>query len=301
MIRWTRPLRCALTDWRSLVVVAVVTSGCAFNEPYPEKWPLVANDPALCAHINGDYTPYDYASRFVISWVAGSAVPKQSAWELAADRLNLKVVDKTLTATAYLDGKIIAQKRYDIQCGEESLVLELGRKFEAGEGTVGYDSTLMRLRRDSTGSIVVNKESSGVGAFGPIPFAGSSSAWIGRFLPYDPNATIPQKPSDRPRPCQYNVSQILVDTKEDAEKVANALKQGESFEELAATNNRFLLRIQKGLLGWISPNVFPKWGPTIVGLKKGEYSRMPVKDDAGWHFIKVNDVRPAGCIAQMAP
>jgi len=61
------------------------------------------------------------------------------------------------------------------------------------------------------------------------------------------------------------------------------------------------LRFQKGRLGWIYPNVFPMWAATIVGLKSGEYSRAPVKDEAGWHIIKVNDVRPDGCIAVMTP
>lgn len=288
-------------DWRNLLVVAAATSGCASNEPYPEKWPRLANDPALCAHIDGDYTPYDYPSRLVISRIAGKDASKQPAEVVAADRLGLKITDKTLTATAYLDGKIIAQSQHDIQCGGESLLLDLGGKFEAGQGTLGFESTLLRLRKDFAGSIVVNRESSGIGAYGPIPFAGSTSGWIGRFLPYDPNTTIPQKPSDRPKPCQYNISQIRVDTKEDAEKIEKALNDRESFEQLAATNNQFFLRIEKGLIGWVSPSLFPKWGPTIVGLKKGEYSSKPLEDEAGWHIIKVNDVRPAGCVAPMAP
>lgn len=300
MIRWIQSLPRPLTDWRSLLVVAAAISGCAFDEPYPEAWPQVEDDPALCPHVDGDYTPYDYASRFVISWMAGSATSTQPSKVVAADRLGLSVVDKTLTATAYLDGNIIAQEQHGIRCSGGALVLDLGRKFEAGQGTVGYDSTLLRLRKDSTGSLVVNKEVSGIGAFGPIPIAGSSSAWIGRFLPYGPNAIIPQKPSDRAPLCEYNISQILVDTKEDAEKVEKALEHGERFEQLAAANNRYLLRIQNGLIGWISPNLFPEWGPIIVALKKGEYSRTPVRDDAGWHFIKVNDVRPVGCVAQMA-
>jgi parvulin-like peptidyl-prolyl isomerase len=290
-----------MMDWRSLLVVAAATSGCASNEPYPEKWPLLANDRALCAHIDGDYTPYDYPSRLLISRIAGNDAPKQPAEVLAADRLGLIIADKTLTATAYLDGKVIAQRQHDIQCGGESLALNLGGKFEAGQGALGFESTLLRLRKDSAGSIVVNRESSGIGAYGPIPFAGSASGWVGRFLPYDPNATIPQKPSDRPKPCQYNISQIRAETKEDAEKIEKALNEGESFEQLAATHNRLFLRLEKGLIGWVSPSLFPKWGPTIVGLKKGEYSRKPVEDEAGWHIIKVNDVRPAGCVALMAP
>ncbi|SBP87980.1 peptidylprolyl isomerase [Thiomonas delicata] len=301
MIQWLKFLWRALTDRRSFVVFAVATSGCAYHEPYPEKWAPIANDPLLCAHINGEYTPYDYRSRLVISWVAGNAYPEPPAKVVAADRLDLRISGNSLTATAYLDGAIIAQKQYDFQCSGDSLILDLGRRFQAGQGTVGYDSTLLRVRKDTSGSLVVNEESSGVGAYGPIPFAGSSSAWVGRLLPYDPGAMIPQKPIERPQACEYNVSQIFVDTREEAEKVEQALDQGESFEQLAAIRNRPFLRLQKGLVGWISPNVFPKWRATIVGLKKGEYSRVPVEDQAGWHIIKVNDVRPDGCIAVMAP
>lgn len=280
---------------------AIATSGCAYHEPYPETWAPIGNDPLLCAHINGDYTPHDYRSRLVISWMAGNAHPEPPVKVVAADRLGLRISGNSLTATAYLDGAIIAQKQYDIQCSGDSLVLNLGRRFQAGQGTVGYDSTLLRIRKDISGSLVVNEESSGIGAYGPIPFAGSSSAWVGRFLPYDPNAMIPQKPIERPQACEYNVSQIFVETSDEAEKVEQALGQGESFEQLAATHNRPVLRLQKGLLGWISPILFPKWAPTIMGLKKGEYSRAPVKDEAGWHIIKVNDVRPDGCIAVITP
>jgi hypothetical protein len=301
MIQWLKFLGRALADRRSFVVLTVAVSGCAYHEPYPEKWAPIANDPLLCAHINGDYTPYDYRSRLGISWVAGNPYPEPPAKVVAADRLRLRISGNSLTATAYLDGEIVAQKQYDLQCSGDSLVLDLGGRFQAGQGTVGYDSTLLRVRKDTSGSIVVNEESSGIGAYGPIPLAGSSSAWVGRLLPYDPDAMIPQKPVERPPACEYNVSQILVDSRGEAEKVERALGQGESFEQLAATRNRPFLRFQKGLLGWIPPNVFPKWGPTIVGLKKGEYSRAPVKDEAGWHIIKVNDVRPDGCVAVMTP
>lgn len=298
MIQWLKFLRGAS---RSFVVFAVVISGCAYHEPYPGKWALIVNDPLLCTHVNGEYTPHDYRSRLVISWVAGNAYPEPPAKVVAADRLGLRILGNTLTATAYLDGATIAQKQYDIQCGGDSLVLDLGRRFQAGQGTVGYESTLLRIRKDASGSLVVSEESAGVGAYGPIPFAGSSSAWVGRFRPYDPNAMIPQNPIQRPRACEYSVSQIFVDNREDAESVEQALGQGASFEQLAATRNRPFLRLQKGLLGWISPNIYPKWAPIIAGLKKGEYSRTPVRDEAGWHIIKVNDVRPEGCIAVMTP
>lgn len=198
MSRWFGFSECELTNWRSLVVVAIIMSGCAYNEPYPEKWAPVVHDPALCAHLGGDYVPYDVRSRLVMSWVAGNANPKPPARVLPADRLSLRLQSNTLTATAYLDGKQITQRQYDVQCGGDSLLLDLGRKSEAEQGIVGYGSTRLRLRKDSTGAIVVNEESAGGGVYGLIPFADSSSVWVGRFLPSDPNVVDLKQPVGHP-------------------------------------------------------------------------------------------------------
>ncbi len=294
--------RFARTDWRSLwVLVAAATSGCAYHEPYPESWAKIAKDPALCSNVSGEYTPYDVRSRLVISWMAGNGNPQPPAKVIAADKLDLRILDQTLTATAYLDGKIIARKQYKVDCGGDSLVLNQGKRFESGQGVAGYSWARFRLRKDSTDSLVVAMESSGVGSFGPIPFVGSSTVWVGRFVPYRPGAVIPQDQPQPPPSCEYNVSQIWVDTREKAEKVEKALAQGESFDQLAATDNRFLMRLTKGRLGWVHPEWYPTFKETIVRLKKGEFSRAPVEDKDGWHIIKVNDVRPDGCTPVLAP
>ncbi len=301
-MQWRTFFRFALTDWRSLwVLLAAATSGCAYKEQYPETWAPIANDPALCANVSGEYTPFDYRSRFVISWMAGNGNPKPPAKVIAADKLDVRIRDETLTAAAYLDGKIIAKKQYNVHCGGASIVLDLGKSLVSGQGVVGYSSDLLRLRKDSTDSLVVALESSGAGAFGPIPFAGSSAVWVGRFLPYQPGAVIPQDHPQPPPSCEYNVSQIWVDTREKAEKVEKALAQGESFDELAATDNRFLMRLTKGRMGWVHPEWYPTFKETIVRLKNGEYSRLPIEDKEGWHIIKVNGVRPDGCTPVMAP
>lgn len=276
--------------------MAVAAGGCVMNQPYPENWPLPAIDPNPCLHMNGDYLPDDYASRLAINWIAGKPVSEQAGELPAADKITIRIADGTLRATAYFEGQITAQQESQVQCTGDSVLLDLGRKVALGQGALGYEKTIFRLRKDTASAILINRESSGLGAFGPIPFGGVSSAWIGRLIPYTPNAIIPKRPSQPPRACQYNISQIRVENKEDAEKIERALEQGQSFEQLAAINNQFVLRLQKGSLGWIAPNLFPKWAATILSLRKGEYSRTPIEDEAGWHIIKLNDVRPAACM-----
>ena len=288
--------------WQSWLVISLSITGCAYNEPYPQQWAPVVHDQNLCAHLSGGYSPYDYRSRLVMSWVAGNPDPKPPVKVLAADRLQLTVANQTITATAWLNGAVITQQQYPLQCSGDSLALNIGGKFESGQGIIGYGSTLFRLHKDAAGAIVVNEESSGAGAYGLIPFVvANSSTWVGRFVPYDSRMGLPQPPADRPQPCQYNISQIMVDTQEKADNIEQMLGQGASFHHLAATENRFFMRLGNGLLGWVYPNVFPGWGTTIVSLKKGEYSRIPIKDDAGWHIIKINDIRPADCTVIMAP
>lgn len=280
--------------------LAIFCGGCAFHQPYPDTWATVVNDPQLCTHLSGSFTPYDYYSRLVISWIAPSEGSQDHP--VAADRLDLKIAGNTLTAIAYLDGRETGKKQYDIQCGKESLALDLGTKFGAGQGTVGYATNVLRLQMDSSGAVVVNDASSGIGAYGPIPFAGSSSSWVARFLPYVPGAAIPQDPSlqsANSASCTYNVSHILLDTKEAADKVEKDLEQGQDFDQLAGTeNSRYLMRLTKGRLGWVKPDYFPTLGSTIASLRKGEFNRVPVKDNSGWHIIRINDVRPEGCTAK---
>lgn len=290
--------------WRvrvGLLFAAFILAGCAYQQPYPEHWAAVAQGVPLCASISGDYTPFDYESRLAISWIAGNPNPKPPAKVLPADRLALRLSGATLTATAFLDGVAITEKQYPVQCGADSIVLDLGKGLQAGQGVVGYESTRMVLRRDVSGALVVNQHSSGVGAYGPIPFAGSSSAWVGRLLPYDPKAVIPQEPRGPAPPCEYELYQIRTSTRQQADEVEAALDRGESFEQLASTHNRWALRVGKGRLGWVHADWFPKLAPTIVGLRPGEVSRAPVQDEAGWHILKVTGVRPEGCVAPALP
>ena len=39
--------------------------------------------------------------------------------------------------------------------------------------------------------------------------------------------------------------------------------------------------------------VIPGWDQGLIGLKKGEMDKVPVQSPAGFHVVKVEDVRPA--------
>ncbi len=288
--------------WGCLLTSAMALAGCASHGSYPTDWAPIAQDPALCAHVAGDYTPFDFPSRLIMSGIAGAPDPEPPAKAVAADRLRLRVADGSLTATAYLAGTIVAQRRYAIECRGDVVTLDLGTTFHGEQGVIGIESTKFTLQKDAAGAIVVQRQSSGVGAYGLFPIAGETSGWVGRFLPYRAGALIPQSPKRPPPPCEFNVSQIMVRTQQEADAIEQALAGGADFEQLAATHNRiFYMRWQKGRVGWIPSTLFPKWKPVIVSLKKGEYSRTPVKDDAGWHILRLNATRPEGCVATESP
>ena len=297
MLQQIRSLQFAPRLWLFPVSIAIFCGGCVYDQAYPDNWAPIASKPDLCSHLNGDFSPYDYYSRFIISWIAPSK--DNPDHPIAADKLDFKISGNTLLATAFLNGQELGQKQYEIQCGKTSLSLDLGSKFEAGQGTVGYSTHVLHFQMDSSGALVVNHASSGIGAYGPIPFGGSSSAWVARFVPYVPDAVVPQDPSTQSgkiEPCTYNVSHIVLDTEEEADKVENALQQGQDFARLAGTeNSHYLMRLTEGKLGWVKPDYFPTLASTMTSLKKGEYNHVPVKDKLGWHILKINDIRPAVC------
>ncbi len=91
---------------------------------------------------------------------------------------------------------------------------------------------------------------------------------------------------------EYKLRQILVPTSNDAREVIAKLNSGQDFAEVAKVytqdpggqNNG-------GDLGWFRPDIFVDHNFTDVlpTLKKGEYTKAPVRTRFGWHVIKVED------------
>ena len=94
---------------------------------------------------------------------------------------------------------------------------------------------------------------------------------------------------------QYQVSQIVVPTQEEANQIIEQLsKKGSSFESVAKDKSTDKESSQRGgLIGWLMiSQAAPPIGEAIQGLSKGQMTQKPVMTRFGWHIIKVDDIKP---------
>lgn len=92
---------------------------------------------------------------------------------------------------------------------------------------------------------------------------------------------------------EYKVRHVLVDKEDDAKAIIAKLDKGEKFSELAKQSKDPGSREKGGELGWSAPNAYVKpFGEALTKLKKGEYTKAPVKTDFGYHVIQLDDSRP---------
>ena len=93
---------------------------------------------------------------------------------------------------------------------------------------------------------------------------------------------------------EYKVRHILVENEDEAKSIIAKLEKGEKFSELAKASKDPGSKDKGGELGWSSPNAYVKpFGEALGKLKKGEYTKAPVKSDFGYHIIMLEDSRPA--------
>lgn len=92
---------------------------------------------------------------------------------------------------------------------------------------------------------------------------------------------------------EYKARHVLVEKEEDAKAIIAKLDKGEKFSELAKQSKDPGSRDKGGDLGWSSPNAYVKpFGEALGKLKKGEYTKVPVQSDFGYHVIQLDDSRP---------
>jgi len=91
---------------------------------------------------------------------------------------------------------------------------------------------------------------------------------------------------------EYNVRHILVETEAEAKDIIAQLGKKTKFEKLAEKSKDAGSAQRGGELGWAVPgNYVPEFANAILNLKKGEYTKQPVKSQFGWHVIKLDDIR----------
>lgn len=92
---------------------------------------------------------------------------------------------------------------------------------------------------------------------------------------------------------EYNVSHILVDSEDEAKAIIAQLGKKGKFDKIAKAKSKDAGSAGKGgSLGWAVPSNFvPPFANAMLSLKKGQYTKEPVKTQFGWHIIKLDDVR----------
>lgn len=92
---------------------------------------------------------------------------------------------------------------------------------------------------------------------------------------------------------EFRASHILVETEDEAKKIIADLNNGGDFAALAKANSKDPGSAQNGGdLDWANPQAFvPEFSKAMVDLKKGEYTKEPVKSDFGYHIILLTDMR----------
>lgn len=90
---------------------------------------------------------------------------------------------------------------------------------------------------------------------------------------------------------EVHARHILVDTKEQAEKIIADLKGGASFEELAK-QSKDPSGQNGGDLGFFGPGqMVPPFEKAAFALEPGQITQEPVQSEFGWHVIKVEEKR----------
>ncbi|HUI99158.1 MAG TPA: peptidylprolyl isomerase [Usitatibacter sp.] len=93
---------------------------------------------------------------------------------------------------------------------------------------------------------------------------------------------------------EYKVRHILVDNEAEAKAIIDQLNKGADFAKLAKEKSKDPgSKDNGGDLDWGPAGRYVKpFADAVTSLKKGEYTRTPVKTDFGYHVIQVEDIRP---------
>jgi len=98
---------------------------------------------------------------------------------------------------------------------------------------------------------------------------------------------------------EFKISHILIkhsdpDAENKAKAVIAELDKGKKFEDVAKAESQDPSASKGGDIGWLNLaqlRGLPVIAQAISEMKKGSYSKIPVKSDAGWHVLKLDDTR----------
>ncbi|GAB6042301.1 peptidylprolyl isomerase [Endothiovibrio diazotrophicus] len=91
---------------------------------------------------------------------------------------------------------------------------------------------------------------------------------------------------------EYKARHILVKEESEAKALIKELDGGADFAELAKKKSTGPTGKNGGDLGWFEPKTMVKpFSDAVKDMKKGTYTKEPVKTQFGWHVIKLEDTR----------
>lgn len=91
---------------------------------------------------------------------------------------------------------------------------------------------------------------------------------------------------------EYKVALIVTPTEDEAKALLVRLNKGEAFEKIAAEKSIDPSREKGGQVGWVLPaQILPAISNVMVNLNKGTLAVSPIRTQAGWNIIKVEDKR----------
>jgi len=93
---------------------------------------------------------------------------------------------------------------------------------------------------------------------------------------------------------EYKISHILMKSEQDAKDIIAELDGGAKFSDVAKKKSTGPSAKEGGELGWLNSaqlNNMPSFAQAIAELKKGGYTKKPVKTQYGWHVVRLEDTR----------
>lgn len=92
---------------------------------------------------------------------------------------------------------------------------------------------------------------------------------------------------------EYKASHILVDSEDEAKAIIVQLGKKAKFAKIAKEKSKDAGSAEHGgELDWAVPtNFVPPFANALLSLKKGTYTKEPVRTQFGWHVIKLDDER----------
>jgi len=91
---------------------------------------------------------------------------------------------------------------------------------------------------------------------------------------------------------EFKARHILLKKEDKAKSVIEELNNGKDFIKLAKAYSTGPTGKNGGDLGWFNARqMVPEFSKAVSNMKKGNYTKAPVKTKFGWHVIKLEDTR----------